>query len=84
LSTTIANIADQYFVVDRTASMPPVVPIRLSVQLHLLKTEVLTTGLMPGLTKLSPVKLEGSLVGQRNYFNLSIQAPKIVYRDLGY
>ncbi|MBK6994509.1 MAG: translocation/assembly module TamB domain-containing protein [Lewinellaceae bacterium] len=79
LSTTIANIADQYFIVDRTASMPPVSTDSLSVKLHLLKTEVLTTGLVPGLTKLDPVKLEGSLVGQRNYFNLSIQAPKIVY-----
>ena len=79
LSTTISNIADQYFVVDRTAALPPVSTDSLSVQLHLLRTEVLTSGLVPGLTKLDPVKLEGSLVGKRNYFNLSIQAPKIVY-----
>ncbi|MFN0175168.1 MAG: translocation/assembly module TamB domain-containing protein [Saprospiraceae bacterium] len=79
LATTIANIADQYFIVDRTAALPPVSTDSLSVKLHLQKTEVLTTGLVPGLTKLDPVKLEGSLVGQRNYFNLSIQAPKIVY-----
>ena len=81
LSTTIANIADQYFVVDRTSYMPPVGTDSVSVQLHLLKTEVLTTGLIPGLTRLDPVKIEGSLVAQRNYFNLLIQAPSIVYLD---
>ncbi|MDO8366002.1 MAG: translocation/assembly module TamB domain-containing protein [Saprospiraceae bacterium] len=81
LSTTITNIADQYFAVDRTAYLPPVSTDSLSVQLQLLRTEVLTTGLVPGLTKLDPVKLEGSLVGQRNYFNLTVHAPKIIYRE---
>ncbi len=81
LSTTISNIADQYFVVDRTHAVLPVSTDSLSLQLYLLRMEVLTTGLVPGLTELDPVNLEGSLIGQRNYFNLSIQAPNIVYRD---
>ena len=81
LSTTISNIAEQYFVVDRTAYVPPVNTDSLSVQLRLLRPELLTTGLIPGLSQLGPVNLEGSLVGQRNYFNLLIQAPRIVYRD---
>ena len=53
----------------------------LSVQLRFLKPELLTTGLLPGLTQLDPINLEGSLVAQRNYFNLLIQAPGITYRD---
>jgi len=81
LSTTISNIVEQYFVVDRTAYVPPVSTDSLSVQLHLLRTEVLTTGLVPGLSELSPIHLEGSLIGQRNYFNLVVQAPKIVYQQ---
>ena len=80
LSTTISNIVDQYFVVDRTTYVPPVSNDSLSIQLRLLRPEVLTTGLVPGLTQLSPVNLEASLVGQRNYFNLLIQAPRIVYQ----
>lgn len=81
LSTTIANIADQYFVVDRSTYIPAIGTDSLSVQLHLLHPDLLTTGLIPGLTELSPVKLEGSLVAQRHYFNLLVQAPRIVYRD---
>ncbi len=79
LSTTIANIADQYFVVDRTAARPTVGTDSLSVQIRLLRTDVLTTGLVPGLTELAPLHLGGSLVAERNYFNLNIQAPRIVY-----
>lgn len=81
LSTTIANIAEQYFVVDRSGYVPPVGTDSVFVQLNLLKPDILTTGLVPGLTELSPVHLEGSLVAQRNYFNLNIQAPRIVYKD---
>ncbi|MBC7775533.1 MAG: translocation/assembly module TamB domain-containing protein, partial [Phycisphaerae bacterium] len=81
LSTTISNIADEYFVVDRTRAVPPVNNDSLSVQLYLIKTDVLTTGLVPGLTELDPVKLEGILIGQRNYFNLTINAPNTVYRE---
>ncbi len=81
LSTTIANIVEKYFVVDRTAYIPRIGTDSLSVQLHLLRPDILTTGLIPGLTELSRVKLEGSLVAQRHYFNLLVQAPRIVYRD---
>ena len=80
-AATISNIAEQYFVVDRSAYVPRVGSDSLSVQLHLLQPDVLTTGLIPGLTELGPVYLEGSLVAKRNYFNLLIQAPRIVYRD---
>lgn len=81
LSTTLSNIADQYFVVDRTVGLKPVGNDSLYVQLNLLRTELLTTGLVPGLTKLAPVELKGSMVAQRNYFDLNIHAPNIVYRD---
>lgn len=81
LSTTISNIADQYFVVDRTVVLKPVGTDSLSVQLNLLRTEILTTGLVPGLTKLAPIELKGSMVAQRNYFDLNIHAPNLVYRD---
>ena len=81
LSTTIANIADQYFVVDRTAYVPPVNNDSLSIQLRLLRPELLTTGLIPGLSRLDPVNIEGALVGQRNYFNLVVQAPRIIYQQ---
>ena len=81
LSTTIANIAEQYFVVDRTGYVPRVGADSLSVELRLLRTDVFTTGLVPGLTELQPMYLEGSLVAPRNYFNLRIQAPRIVYLD---
>lgn len=81
LSTTIGNIAGQYFVVDRTTIMPPVSTDSFFVHLHLLSPELLTTGLVPGLTDLGPVYLEGALVGQRNYFSLLVQEPKVVYRN---
>ena len=81
LSVTLSNIADQYFVVDRTMALSPVGTDSLSVQLKLLRTEVLTTGLVPGLTELAPIALEGSLVAQRNYFDLIIHAPRFVYQD---
>jgi len=81
LPVTIANIAEQYFVVDRTAYVPRVGTDSVSVQFDLLKPDILTTGLLPGLTELGPVHLEGSLIAQRNYFNLLIQAPRIVYMD---
>lgn len=79
LPKTLANIAEQYFVVDRTGYLPPVGTDSLSLQLHLLRTEVLTTGLLPGLVELGPVSLEASLVAPRNYFNLAVQAPRIAY-----
>jgi hypothetical protein len=81
LPKTIAGIAEQYFVVDRTAYMPRVGTDSLSVDLHLLRSEVLTSGIVPGLIELGPVDLEGALVATRNDFNLRIQAPRIVYRD---
>ncbi|MCC6281879.1 MAG: translocation/assembly module TamB domain-containing protein, partial [Saprospiraceae bacterium] len=81
LSATISNIAEQYFIVDRTAYVPPVGKDSLSVQLRLLNTDVLTTGIVPGLTELEPMYLEGSLVAQRNYFNLRVAVPRIVYRS---
>jgi len=81
LSTTVANIAEQYFVVDRTGYVPRVGTDSIFVDLNLLKPDILITGLIPGLTELSPVHLEGSLVARRNYFNLLIQAPRIVYKD---
>jgi hypothetical protein len=81
LPATIAGIADQYIVIDRTGTLPFVGTDSLSVQLRLLRTDVLTTGLVPGLTDLAPVHLEGSLVAARNYFNLRVQAPQIVYRN---
>ncbi|MEO6038228.1 MAG: hypothetical protein ABIQ93_07445, partial [Saprospiraceae bacterium] len=81
LSKTVSNIVEQYFVVDRTTYVPPVSNDSLSVQIRLLRTTVLTTGLVPGLTELAPVYIEGALVGQRNYFNLVVHAPRIVYRD---
>ncbi len=81
LSTTMSNIIDQYFAVDRTAAVPPVSNDSLSIQLRLIKTDVLTTGLVPGLSRLDPVNIEASLIGQRNYFNLIVQAPRIVYQE---
>ncbi|MEO6760218.1 MAG: translocation/assembly module TamB domain-containing protein, partial [Saprospiraceae bacterium] len=80
LSETISNVFAQYFVVDRTAYVPPVSTDSLSVQLHLLRTETFTTGLVPGLTRLDPISIDGALIGQRNYFNLEIHAPRIVYQ----
>jgi hypothetical protein len=79
LPETIAHIFEQYFVVDRTAFMPRVSRDSVSVKLDLLQSDVLTTGLVPGLTELAPLHLEASLIGQRNYFNLLIQAPRIGY-----
>ena len=81
LSNTIANIADKYLIVDRTSALPPVNNDSLSVQLRLLRPDLLTTGLVPGLSELGQINIEGALIGQRNYFNLLIQAPHIVYRD---
>jgi len=81
LSTTISNIAEQYFVVDRSTYVPPVSNDSLSVELRLLRPDVLTTGIVPGLTDLAPVSIEGSLIGQRNYFNLLVRAPRIVYQS---
>ena len=80
LSKTFSNIAEQYFVVDRTKYVPPVSNDSLSIELHLLKTQILTTGLVPGLTELAPINIEGALIGQRNYFNLVVNAPRIVYQ----
>lgn len=81
LSETIANITEQYIVVDRTAYLPPVGTDSLAINLRLLEPELLTTGLIPGLTALGQVNLEGILVAERNFFNLIIQAPLIGYRD---
>ncbi len=81
LSKTFSNVAEQYFVVDRTKYVRPVGTDSISMQLRLLKTNVLTTGLVPGLTRLDPINIEGSLVAPRNYFNLIVQAPRIVYQD---
>ena len=80
LSTTMSNIVEQYFIVDRTAYVPSVSNDSLSVQLRLLRPELLTTGLVPGLSQLSPVSIDASLIGQRNYFNLLINAPRIIYQ----
>ncbi len=79
LPKTLSNIFEQYFVVDRTAYVPRVSRDSVSIQLDLLKSDVLTTGLIPGLTELSPIHLEAALIGQRNYFNLLVQAPRIGY-----
>jgi hypothetical protein len=79
LSETIAGIAEQYIVVDRSGYLPRVGTDSLFIELQFLKPEILTTGLIPGLTKLDPLYLKGSLIGQRNYFDLLIQAPRIVY-----
>ncbi len=80
LSTTISNISEQYFVVDRTNYVPRVGTDSLFVNLRLLRPDVLTTGIVPGLTDLAPVSIEGSLIAQRNYFNLLVRAPRIVYQ----
>ncbi|MBL7783885.1 MAG: translocation/assembly module TamB domain-containing protein, partial [Saprospiraceae bacterium] len=79
LSTTISNITEQYFVVDRTQYVPRVGADSVSVDLHLLRPDVLTTGLIPGLSDLAPVRLEGALIARRNYFNLEVHAPRVVY-----
>lgn len=81
LPQTINNIAEQYFVVDRTKYVPRLGTDSVSVQLRLLRPDVLTTGLVPGLTNLAPLSIEGALIARRNYFNLLIQAPRIVYQD---
>ena len=81
LPETVSNIFEQYFVVDRRVYVPRVSSDSVSVQLDLLQPEVLTTGLIPGLKELAPLHVEGSLIGQRNYFNLQIQAPRIGYMD---
>ena len=81
LPETVSSIFEQYFVVDRTVYVPRVSSDSVSVQLDFLPSDVLTTGLIPGLTQLAPLHLEGSLIGQRNYFNLQIQAPRIGYMN---
>jgi len=81
LPETLANIAEQYFAVDRTAIRPPTGTDSLFVTLKLLKTDVLTTGLLPGLTELAPMNLEGTLVARRNYFNFLLQMPRTNYLD---
>ena len=81
LPETLSNVFEQYFVVDRTVYVPRVSSDSISVQLDFLQPEVLTTGLVPGLKELAPLHLEGSLIGQRNYFNLQIEAPRIGYMD---
>lgn len=81
LSTTISNIAEQYFVVDRTKYVPRVGTDSVTVDLHLLRPDVLTTGLIPGLSDLAPVRLQGDLIARRNYFNLEVHAPRVVYQD---
>ena len=80
LSKTFSNVFEQYFVVDRSTYVQPVSNDSLSMQLRLLRPDVLTSGLVPGLTELGQVNIEGSLIGQRNYFNLVVQAPRIVYQ----
>ena len=80
LPETINNIAEQYFVVDRTKYVPRVGTDSVSVQLRLLRPDVLTTGLVPGLTDLAPVNIEGALIARRNYFNLAVEAPRIIYQ----
>ncbi|MBK8558007.1 MAG: translocation/assembly module TamB domain-containing protein [Lewinellaceae bacterium] len=81
LPKTVSSIFEQYFVVDRTVYVPRVSNDSVSVQLDFLQPDVLTTGLIPGLTDMAPMHLEGALVGQRNYFNLQINAPRIGYMD---
>ena len=79
LPETVSNIFEQYFVLDRTVYVPRVSNDSVFVALNFLQPEILTTGLIPGLRELAPMHLEGSLIGQRNYFNLQIQAPRIGY-----
>ena len=81
LPETVSSIFEQYFVVDRTVYVPRVSSDSVSVQLDFLPSDVLTTGLIPGLKEFAPLHLEGSLIGQRNYFNLQIQAPRIGYMN---
>lgn len=81
LPQTIDNIAEQYFVVDRTKYVPRLGTDSVSIQLRLLRPDVLTTGLVPGLTNLAPMNIEGALIARRNYFNLVVQAPRIVYQQ---
>ncbi len=79
LPETIANIAEQYLAVDRSATLPKTGTDSLAAHFHLLKSDVLTTGLLPGLTELGVVHLELDLVARRNFFNLFFAAPRIAY-----
>ncbi len=81
LPQTFADIFEKYFVVDRTDYVARVGTDSISVKMQLKKTDVLTTGLVPGLTELEPMNLEGKLVAARNFFNLEIQMPRMVYQD---
>ncbi|MFN0035543.1 MAG: translocation/assembly module TamB domain-containing protein [Saprospiraceae bacterium] len=81
LPETINNIAEQYFIVDRTNYVPPVGTDSLSVRIQFLKPQLLTTGLVPGLTKLSPLNLEASLDARRNFFEFKAQVPRMAYLD---
>ena len=81
LPTTISNIVEQYFVVDRSTYVPRLGTDSLTVTIDLLNTDVLVSGLIPGLSKMGPVHLEGSMIAPRNYFNLIVHAPHIVYQD---
>jgi len=81
LPKMIDNIASQYFIVDRSGYVPPASTDSLSFQLQLLKTDVFTTGLVPGLTELRPSDMEGSLNGPRNSFDFKARIPRVAYLD---
>ncbi len=93
LPEILGNVAEQYFMVDRSDTVinKPFVRTKfansdqqrdsLSLHFHLLKPELITTGLIPGLSDLGVVHLEGTLVAQRNFFDLYFASSRIVYQD---
>lgn len=80
LPATLNNIAEQYFIVDRMNYVAPKGTDSLSVHLHLLRPELLTTGLIPGLSALEKVNLEGLLDARRNYFEFNTEVSNFVYQ----
>ena len=79
LPTTLNNIAEQYFLIDRTGFVAPVGTDSLSVRLELLQPQLLTSGLIPGLYELGVVTLDGLLDARRNYFDLDAEVTHFKY-----